>query len=196
MKAVQGIIVFFSLLVTQVPAFLIFRDDAFLPPFGSGKLLFLLATEVVCLMVFSLVFLDKQRIQKMSIKKFRRRGLELFAIFITSGIVYFLLLMSNVVQDNTTKERIVLPVFSSTELTTYLRTANEESRVDVLSISEEINNSGWNRFFYYVMYCIFFLLFNILFASVVFIFTFFGLKVVAVENQDVAASNPGSTPAA
>lgn len=195
MKAIQGVMVFFSLLVTQVPAFLIFRDDAFLPPFGSGKMLFLLATEVVCLMVFSLVFLDRPRIQKMSIKKIRRRGIEAFTVFILSGIIYFLLLMSNVVQDSKTKERIVLPIISSEELITYLQTANEESRIDALSILEEINNSPWNRFFYYLMYCIFFLLFNILFASVVFIFTFFGLKVVAAEGQDASLSPPNTPPA-
>lgn len=189
MKAIQGVIIFCSLLVTQVPAFLIFRDDAFLPPFGNGKLLFLLATEVICLMVLSLVLLDKQRIQKMSLTRVRTRGLQVFTIFILSGVVYFLFLMSYVVQDTSTRQRIVLPLVSSSGLATYLKTANEESRVDALSIMEEINHSAANRFFYYLMYCVFFVLFNILFASVVFIFTFFGLKVSAGESPE-APGNP------
>lgn len=186
-RTIQGILVSLSFLTSQVPAFLIFRGEDFIPPFYTGKNLYILATEVLCTIIFALVIVNRNYIQKLSLRKLNKRVFILLSVIFVVGLIYFLLLMNKVYRDGA-DQRIVIPLFPSEQLSKFL----QHEGWDVLSIDEEIRETTYDVIMYNATYCIFFILYNALFGFVVLVFAALSIR-IAIQGGNASQDLFGSS---
>lgn len=181
MNAVKVVLMAVSAIVSQLPVFLLFKQSNFLPPFEGGIPLFILATEVIALAIFGLIYNSRGRIRRMSSTKLRSMVIKLLILFFSFGLSYFILLMNNVYAYQA--QRIIAPMFPSSELSQYL--IDSTDRLDVASIRDFIVESVYDTRMYYVTYVIFFIVYAGLYSSVVGIFALLGTRLSdIIVNED------------
>jgi hypothetical protein len=177
MKAIGNILVSLSLLSTQMPVLMIFRQDDFIPPFESGRTLFFIAVEVICTVVFGLVLLERQAFIEQKIKKFRSTIFSLVLLFAFGGVTYSLLFMNFVYRDYT-NQQIVVPLMYNNALADLL---NNPKSTDVASIYELINMYSYNKVMWLVTYIMFILMYSVLLSSIVLMYAMIGVRLSKTE---------------
>jgi hypothetical protein len=171
MKAVGNILVTLSGLASQVPVFVLFRDDNFIPPFENGRPLFFIALEVLCTTIFGMVLLNKSWVVTYPAKQFNRLVVTLLAIVMVVGLVYSMLFMNYVFEDSNSK--VVIPILQEQTLQDYL--ANPAT-IDSASLTDFINHFSYNKAGWLFTYVIFFLCFAIFFGTIVILYAIIGTR--------------------
>ncbi|HEY0771123.1 MAG TPA: hypothetical protein VGD31_12395 [Sphingobacteriaceae bacterium] len=176
MKAIGNILVTLSGLTSQVPVFMLFKDDTFIPPFENGRPLFFIALEVLCTTIFAMVLLNKAKIIKYSAKRFNKMVGALVVVIMFVGLVYSMLFMSYVFEDANGK--VVIPIVKEEKLKEYL---SSPATVDSATLTDFINHFPFNKTGWLFTYVTFFLCFAIFFGSIVILYAIIGTRLSEKE---------------